>query len=121
MMRSMTALGVLLVALAVGDWLLAADTKQPPPRAKGQLPPGWGKLGLSDEQKQQIYKTQSEYRGKIDDLRRQIRQLEQQEKIALSRILTDAQKARLKEIALEKVPGETPKGDRKNPTEDKKP
>ena len=32
-----------------------------PVKAKGMLPPNWGKLGLSDEQKQKIYKIQNKY------------------------------------------------------------
>jgi hypothetical protein len=53
---------------------------------------------LSDEQKQQIYSIQATYRGKIDALDRQIRDLRNKERADLRKVLTDAQRSHLKEI-----------------------
>ena len=96
--------------------VLAQDKKDPPPKGGRQLPANWGKLGLSDKQKNDIYSVQSEYKTKIDELQKQINELRKKEKDEMSAVLTDAQKARLKEIVLESVPGEKPAKDKnKNP------
>jgi hypothetical protein len=63
---------------------------------------------LTDDQKQQVYSAQSEFRAKIDDLQRQVRQLQKQERAALEKILTDAQRARLRELISEKGPAAAP-------------
>jgi Spy/CpxP family protein refolding chaperone len=81
------------------------DRKESAPRGRGALPANWSKLGLSDEQKQQIHSIQAEYSAKIDDLRQQMRKLEKEERAEMAKVLTDAQRARLREIMNEKVPG----------------
>jgi len=88
--------------------LFAQDTKVPARPTKGArgLPPNWGKLGLSDEQKQQVYTIQLEYRTKIDALQQQIREQQKKERSELNKVLTDAQKARLKEIITSKAAGD---------------
>jgi hypothetical protein len=109
-------MGLAVVAFLSGGFLLSDEpTKDPPPKLKGQLPAGWSKLGLTDTQKQQIYKTESDYQTKIGALEAQIRQLRKQRKAELEKVLTDAQKARLKEILAEKGPGETSSKDDKKP------
>ncbi len=96
------ALGLLLVPALKAS---ADDKKDTTPVAKSPLPAGWGKLGLSDEQKTKIAAVQAKYKAKIDDLKKQLKELQKEETTAMIEALTDAQKARLKEIALEKVPG----------------
>lgn len=98
-------LGVGVVALVVALGSLHGQEKKEPP-AKGQLPQQWKKLGLTEEQTKKIYSVQSEYRGKIAELEDKVKELRKQERVELERVLTDAQKARLKEILLEKAPGE---------------
>jgi hypothetical protein len=103
-------MGLVALALATG-WLMAADEpKKDPapaaPAAKGNLPPGWKKLGLSDDQAAKIKQISGDYRAKIDALEQQVKQLKEQELAEEVKVLTDAQKARLKEIAEEKIPGE---------------
>ncbi len=92
--------GVLAVALFGGGMLFGDD-----PKAKGQgkLPANWAKLGLSDDQKRQVYTIQAEYKSKIDDLQSQIDQLRRKERSEINRVLTDAQRARLREIIAEKA------------------
>jgi hypothetical protein len=106
-------LGLLVLGLFAGSWVVAADKDTT--KAKGTLPAKWSKLGLSDEQKEKIYTSQAKYRAQIDELRAQIRKLQKQELGELEAVLTDAQKARLREILVEKAPGGAP------PKEDKKP
>ncbi len=91
------ALGVLVV----GGLALAQEGS----KAKGTLPQHWSKLGLTDKQRQEVYNIQTEYRAKIDDLQRQIDKLRKEEQAALGKVLDDKQKARLREILTEKVPG----------------
>jgi Spy/CpxP family protein refolding chaperone len=103
--RTWTLAGVAVFALFVCGAL--ADDK-PAPRGRGSLPPMWSKLGLTDEQRRQVYSQQAEFRAKIDDLENQIRQLRKQERVALEKVLTDAQRARLRELVSEKGPAATP-------------
>lgn len=102
---------VLAVTFLASSGLLGddkKDSKDTPSttKYKGFLPQNWGKLGLSEKQKQDVYKTQTEYREKIDSLKGQIKKLEEQEKADLFKVLTDEQKARLKDILTGKA-GET--------------
>jgi hypothetical protein len=104
---------VVAVALLTGTWVCGQDKKDDTTKVKGVLPANWGKLGLSDEQKQKVYKVQADYGDKIAALEKQIKDLKAQEKTEMEKVLTDAQKARLKEILLGKVPGATDKKDEK--------
>jgi hypothetical protein len=119
-------LGVVAVVLLAGGWSLGddkkTDDKKPdekkdtPATLRGQLPANYKKLGLSDEQKQKIYKIQGEYRTKILELSEQIKKLTADERAEYMKVLTDAQKARLKELQT----GEDSKVADKKP-DDKKP
>lgn len=90
--------GAVVMALVVfaGNWLMGQDTK--PPRLRGQLYAKWRELGLTDEQKQNVYKIQAEYRGKIGELKQKISQLQREERTKAEAVLTAAQKARLREL-----------------------
>jgi hypothetical protein len=108
-MSRIRLMGLLALALTAG-WLIAADgqkttdpPKDPAPTPRGTLPAGWKKLGLSDDQSAKIKKIAGDYRAKIDALEAQIKELRQQEFAEEVKLLTDAQKARLKEIADEKI------------------
>jgi hypothetical protein len=104
MARTLSALA--LVVLATTTMLLADDppkkpTDTPPQsRAKGMLPRYFKSLGLSDEQKQQVYRIQNTYGAKIDALTAQIKALHAEQMQEIEKLLTDAQKARLKELKL---------------------
>jgi hypothetical protein len=125
MARPSIVFGMVAVVL-LGGLLLAQekkpDDKKDPPtttRVRGQLKPGWRQLGLSDEQKNAVYKVQTEYGAKIDALEAQIKELKQKQEQEEFKALTDAQKARLKEILTGKVPEdkkpEPPKSEEKKP------
>jgi hypothetical protein len=115
----------LVVALFAGGWLMGddpkgKDDKDPPAKIKGTLPKYWKKLGLSEEQVQKVYKIQADYQAKIAELDRKKEALIKEEKAEREKILTEAQKALLKEIIL----GETPKDkdkltDKDKPAKDK--
>jgi len=67
-------------------------------RERGQLPQNYRRLGLSDEQTQQIYKIQNEYADKIRDMEAQIEKLKGERNTKYSKVLTKAQHDRLDEI-----------------------
>jgi len=103
------AAGLLAVC---SPWVAGDDppkAKEPAAKMRGQLPQNWGKLGLSEEQKQKVYTVQNEYKAKIDALRRQVTELQTQERKDMENVLTDAQKTRLRELAASKAPADTKK------------
>src|SRR5437588_12379059 len=104
MFRSVTTAVALFISFLAGGWLLngvgsrAADDPKPQPKFRGQLYAKWKELGLTDEQKQRVYKIQSEYRAKIDELEKQLKQLRREERYKAQEVLTTAKKARLKAL-----------------------
>ena len=96
---SVFALALLTAGGSLGqDKKTGDDKKEPPAKLKGQLPPNWKKLGLTEDQVQKVYKVQADYDSKVEALQEQIKKLRQEEKGDLIKVLTDAQKSRLKEI-----------------------
>jgi hypothetical protein len=69
-----------------------------PTKVKGTLPANFGKLGLSDEQKQKIYRLRAEYKGKIRDLEQKLARLRAEQKEAEEAVLTKDQKKKLREL-----------------------
>jgi hypothetical protein len=108
--------GLSIALLVAGDlgWAQEGkDTKKeeaPPQRLRGQLPPNYRKLGLSDEQVQKIYRIQADFQVKVKELEEQIKKLKSQEKSEIEKVLTKAQRDRLKEI----ITGEEKKDDKKD-------
>jgi hypothetical protein len=105
-----------LATFGGGGWLLGDDTKKPadtkgdaPKVTAHTLPQGWKQLGLSDEQKKKIYAIEDEYNPKIAALKKQIEDLQNDEKAKKYAVLTEDQKKRLKEIREAKDGGETKK------------
>jgi hypothetical protein len=75
-----------------------ADVKEPIIVKRGSLPANYKKLGLSQEQTKAIYKIRARYSAKIEALQQQISELREEERADLDRVLTEAQRARLKEL-----------------------
>jgi hypothetical protein len=102
-----TLMGVLLL---FGGVLLAQEAKKGQEAKKaqekvsGRLPPGYGKLGLSDEQRQRIYKVQAAYDAKIEDLEEQLKRLQAEKRKAIDGVLTADQQKMLRKILEEKLP-----------------
>jgi hypothetical protein len=120
--RLVIGLGVAALVVLSGGFLLGDDKKPDDPKVKGTLPPHFKALGLSEEQTQQVYKIQASYKAKIDDLEQKIKDLKAEEKAEREKVLTDAQKAKLKEILLgeDKLPKDKPADLKdKKPTDDK--
>ncbi|MBN9519673.1 hypothetical protein J0H58_14320 [bacterium] len=98
----------LTAALVLAGGSVAQDSKKevkkddPTPKAKGILPMNWGKLGLTDAQKQDVYTVQGKYNAEIDKLDAKIRELKAARDKEMKAVLTPEQKKRLEEILLGK-------------------
>src|SRR5262245_43881316 len=92
---------VVLIILAAGAAtpLIGDDNKKEsaPKQRSGVLPQHWSKLGLSEDQKRKVYAVQADYRARIDDLKQQLEDMKKKEQTELYKVLTDAQKSRLRE------------------------
>jgi hypothetical protein len=112
------ALGLALVGAFLAGGLLMnravvqADDKTDPP-IRPSLYNKWKDIGLSKEQTNTIYKIMIEHRTKIAKLDAEIAKLKKEERAEAEKVLTPAQKARLKEL----LTGETekPTGDKVAP------
>jgi|SwirhisoilCB2_FD_contig_31_7793921_length_488_multi_2_in_0_out_0_1 Spy/CpxP family protein refolding chaperone len=118
MFRLRVGLTLLSVAL-LGGLLLGQDKKAadpaPPPRAP--LPQHFKKLGLTDEQTQAVRKVRGEYRAKIDRLRKEIADLQKEERMKYEQVLTPEQRARLRVLRA----GEPATKEARPPAKDKAP
>ncbi len=90
----------LAVGLLAGGFLMGDDKKpdEQPSKLKGKLPAHFKKLGLSDQQTQQIFKIEADYANKIDALKKQLADMAKAEKQEEVNVLTDEQKTHLKEL-----------------------
>lgn len=107
--------------LGVGFLILNADTvgqekgpkKEEPKEAKkadvkeaktrGYLPNYWKQIGLTDEQKQKVYKLQGKYGEEIDALEDKIKELKAKLGEERMKVLTADQKKRLEDIIRSKA------------------
>jgi Spy/CpxP family protein refolding chaperone len=71
-------------------------------KVKGKLPQYWGKIGLTDEQKQTIYKIQGKYGTEIDKLKAKIEELETTRDKEMKAVLSADQKKALEAALLGK-------------------
>jgi len=111
MSRLWIGMGVLTLSLLTTSWLVGGDDKKddPPPKAKGTLPAYWKQLGLSNDQKQQVYKIQAKYNAEIDQLKAKIEKLKDTEKEEMYKVLTEEQKKKLKELRSGEKPADKDK------------
>jgi hypothetical protein len=68
-----------------------------PPDPTHRVPPGYAKLGLTDQQKEAIYKIQAKYYPQIQALEKQVDALRAKRESEFESILTTPQKKRLAE------------------------
>ena len=71
---------------------------EPAGKVKGTLPANYGKLGLTDAQVQEIYKTRNKYNDEIAKLKAKITELEATRDKETKAVLTAEQKKRLDDI-----------------------
>jgi Spy/CpxP family protein refolding chaperone len=91
--------GCVVMFLAAG-WLMGQDTKtaDTPAKGKGALPLYFKSLGLTDEQRQKVVKIHASYKSKLDSLSEQIKQLKNEERAELNKVLSETQRQRLREL-----------------------
>lgn len=103
----------LAIAVSNGDSLLAqkkeesaaketkAETKPARKKARGRVPAHYGKLNLSQEQKDKIYTIRAEYKTQIDSLKKQLEALKEKEMQECETVLTADQKKDLTKFVAE--------------------
>jgi len=102
-MSRLCLLALLLSGMFVlSDGLSGQDPKKddPPAKVKGKLPAYWGKIGLTDSQKQDVYKIQGKYGTEIDKLKAKIEELETTRDKEMKAVLTADQKKALEAAIL---------------------
>ena len=67
-------------------------------KARGRLPNYYGKIGLSGEQRKEIYSIQGKYREQMQPLQKQLRDLRAKQEKEIQTVLTDGQKDELKKL-----------------------
>jgi TolA-binding protein len=113
-------LGMLALALVVGAGA-SQDAKKDKDdkKAKGMLPPGFKDLNLTAQQKGKIYEIQADYKIKISELDKKIKELKGQESQDIFKVLTEEQRDKyLKAKGVETKDKAAPKD--KAPPKDKK-
>ena len=75
---------------------------EPAAKVKGSLPPNWGKIGLTDDQKQEVYKVQAKYTAEIEKLEAKIRDLKAARDKDMRAVLTADQKKALLDLVSKK-------------------
>jgi hypothetical protein len=103
---SVAGTAALLLALATLSPLLGQQQKKSADEASDQkakasfrrLPNQYGRLGISDEQREKIYAIQTEFGQQIEALRQQIEDLEKSRDEANRAALTEGQRGRLDEL-----------------------
>jgi len=107
-MSRMVSLALLSGLMVMSGGLIGQDKKDDPKKGEptgkltGRLPQNWGKIGLTDDQKKEIYKIQSKYDTEIDKLDAKIKELRKTKDTEIKGILTADQKKRLEEIVIGK-------------------
>jgi hypothetical protein len=99
--------GAILVLVLLGA-ATAQDDKEPV-KVRGQLPQYYKKLGLRDDQVQQIYKLRAGFKAKVENLKRQLEKLKAEEKESLEKMLTAEQLKRLRQLRSGETTPEKPK------------
>jgi hypothetical protein len=99
MLRLRMIVPLCVVGMLCTGFLLGEDKKaEEPIVVRVQLPRYYKQLLLSDQQKNTVYKVRSKYAAEIKKLNEQIAALREKETVDLEKVLTPAQKARLKEL-----------------------
>lgn len=100
MWNRLGVMALTLLALAAGGQLVAEEKGQPG-RRHDRLEALASKLGLSDQQKEEIRKIHADYDKKMDPLEEQLWALHHAEHEAMSKVLTEDQRAKLPEVMKE--------------------
>jgi hypothetical protein len=101
-MRFARLLAGCAVVAAIGvlssDSVNSQEKKDVKLKHKGAIPQRWSKLGLSDKQKDEVYRLQDEHWNKLDPIREQIAILDAQLVKNRLGVLTEEQRKKLREM-----------------------
>jgi len=101
MWHRMAVTALAMAAVAAGGWLVADEPKSEPAQGQGRrdrLDAMAAKLGLNDQQKQEITKVFEDYRPKLADAEHKVWALHHEEHEAMSKVLDDKQRAELPKL-----------------------
>jgi hypothetical protein len=101
--RLISFCGVVLLLLAGNSLSPAAgpasgEPASAKPARRKPLPTYYGKIGVSDEQREKLYAVQDLYEVKLERLRKELKETVQERDQKLELLLTQSQQARLKEL-----------------------
>ncbi len=112
-MRRTTITAFVLAAVALTstgttaqDAKKESPAKEPAVKLKGFLPMNWGRIGLSDDQKQEVYKIQAKYGDEIEKHEAKIRELKAARQKDMEKVLSAEQKKKLLDILTGKLGAE---------------
>lgn len=74
------------------------ETKTTRKKSKVRVPPHFGKLNLTKEQRAKIYEIKTGYKSQIDILKKQLAELNKKQNTECAAVLTDSQKSILEKI-----------------------
>lgn len=103
-MKQLALSVVVLCCLGIGmaGAGLEADEQKPAQKLSEKvtlrLPNNYGKIGLSEEQKQKIYDIRADYRSRIEQLQRELEDLRSQEALEIQTALTPQQREQLQQL-----------------------
>jgi hypothetical protein len=100
-MHPLRALAVPALVLLLCGALAGDDPKLAQPPKAPDLPPLFRKLGLTNEQREAVVKVRARCDAKVKDLEEKIKAAREEEAAEVEKVLTDAQRARLKELSKE--------------------
>ncbi|WP_417851248.1 hypothetical protein [Thalassoglobus sp.] len=115
---------VFLTALIVSTTFVASvSAQESAPAAKSntqnRLPFYFGKLGVTNSQRQQLYSVQGAYESKLEALRNEMKALLKKRDAEMEQLLTPGQKLRLQELKTQTVK-DAKKGQQPAPKEEAK-
>ena len=105
LLTALLAIPCVLPLAAAPQRTTAPDTEEAAtseePKYTGRLPNYYGKAGVSDEQRMEIYKIQTEYAAQIDPLLSEIEDLRADRDAEVADVLTDEQQADVRRMRAE--------------------
>lgn len=116
---------LVLTCFAMAGWSQDAKTeKSPAPKAEvkkptNRLPANYGKLGLTDAQKDKVYAIQEKFDKQIDDLEAQLKAAKAKRDSEIETVLSAEQKKILKDLTEEAKDSKTTKSKKADSAEKK--
>ncbi|QDT35179.1 hypothetical protein [Thalassoglobus polymorphus] len=118
-----TALALLTTLIVSTTFVAGISAQESASKAKAasknRLPFYFGKLGVTNSQRQQLYSIQDSYESKLEALRKEMKDLLKKRDAEMQQLLTPGQKLRLQELKTQTVK-DANKGEQPAPQEEVK-